>query len=413
MPTDRKNTLWIGVAKEKINPPPGVPLRGYPHGRPNTGIGLDLYARCAVFGNSSRRPAAALIALDTLHATADVVKEMRLAIAKRIPGLKPNAIMIAATHTHSAPAPHYFGDVLPATGKEIAPNRRYRAILVRGAVNAAAQGWKNPRCVTVRHGLVQAHLGHNRRVLVHGYARNIWEDKKREHTGYFNPDVNVIAFHDAATKDMFALIAGYGCHPVTLGGLSTKVSADYPGYYVAALEKATGAAMAMHITTGAGNINPLRCLRTNPRETKIMAKELTQTVLASVKRARPVKLKPISIRTAPLNFFLRVNMLPSLRKFLGSRGQGDRFGTEVQAIHFGDLALVSAPGELFAEIATSVRRKSPIKTTIIVEHTNDAASYIITDASTLEGAYEVCRGSISENMERPYVAAALKVLARK
>jgi len=106
-------------------------------------------------------------------------------------------------------------------------------------------------------------------------------------------------------------------------------------------------------------------------------------------------------------------MAPALRKIVSQRGTGNYLHTEVQAIHLGDLALVSAPGELFAEIATSVRDQSSVKHTIVVEHANDSVSYIFTDAAALEGAYEVCRGSISENMERPYRAAALKALRRE
>ena len=401
--------LWLGVAKEKINPPLGEPLRGFPMGRPNTGIGCDLYSRSTIFGNDAKKPAAALIVLDTLHVPSDVARKMRAAIAKKIPGLNPKSIMIAATHTHSAAAPHYFGD-LRKEGVTIGPNPRYLNLLVNAVVKSTVAAWKNPRRVTVRHGIAQAHLGHNRRVVQYGYARNEWEDPEGKHEGYFNPDVNFVCFDDAETRRVYAIIAGYGCHPVTLGPGCTEVSADYPGYYVAELEKETGAAMAVHITTGAANINPKRGLRDNPGETKIMAHELARTILDSLKNARPVKLKPITSRSVSLKFSLRVNMTPQLRKFISGRVVGQFLPTEVQAINLGDLALVSAPGELFAEIATSVRQKSPVKHTIVVEHANDAASYIITDQSTLEGAYEVCRGSISENMERPYIAAALKAL---
>jgi len=407
-----KNALWLGVAKEKINPPLGEPLRGYPTGRPNTGIGLDLYARVAVFGNKADKPAAVLAVLDTIQVPAYVVSEMRHAVAKRIPGLNPKAIMIAATHTHSGAVPHYFGD-LQRGGVTLGDNPRYKALLVKAVVKSIVEASGKMRQVTVRHGIAKAHLGHNRRVVVHGYAHNEWQDLEGKHAGYFNPDVNFICFHDAATGDLHAIIGGYGCHPVTLGGFSTKVSADYPGYFVAELEKATGAAMAMHLTTGAGNINPRSCLRNNPGEAKKMGKTLGRAVVAVLNRARRIALKPVVSRSVPLRFLLRANMVPSLRKIVTQRGTGNYFNTDVQAIHFGDLALVSAPGELFAEIATSVRDQSPIKHTIVVEHANDSASYIFTDAAALEGAYEVCRGSISENMERPYRAAALKALGQK
>jgi hypothetical protein len=402
--------LWLGVAKEKINPPLGEPLRGYPRGRPNTGIGLDLYARSFVFGRGRSKPAASLTVLDTLQVPKEIVADIRRSVVKRLPGLNPKSIMISATHTHSGAAAHYFGDTL-RDGVTIGPNPRYRKVLVDGAVKATVAAWKNPRPVKIRHGITQAYLGHNRRVLVHGYAQNAWEDLKGEHTGYFNPDVNVVRFDDAETGRIFAILAGYGCHPVTLGGFSTKASPDYPGYYVALLEKATGVT-AMHITTGAGNINPRRALRATPVETKIMAGVLAKKILGILDKLKPVRLKPVSTRTALLKFRVRTTLTPALRKIYEPRTVAGHAHTEVQAIHLGDLALVGAPGELFAEIATTVREKSPVARTIVVEHCNDSMSYIITDASTLEGAYEVCRGSISENMEKPYVAAALQALSK-
>jgi hypothetical protein len=414
MPKTSRNSadakLWLGVAKEKINPALGVPLRGYPTGRPNTGIGLDLYARAFVFGNGPGKPTASLTVLDSLHATKEVTAAIRRGIARRLPGLKPNAIMVAATHTHSAAAAHYFGDHSPK-GPEVLPDPHYREVLVNGAVNATVAAWKNPRPVTVRHGITQAHLGHNRRVVENGYARNVWEDPDGTHTGYFNPDINVVRFDDAETGRIHAILAGYGCHPVTLGGGNMKASPDYPGYYVAMLEKATGA-MAMHITTGAANINPRRGLRSTPHLTKVMAGELAKKILAILGRTKPVKLQAISTRVVPLKFRVRTTLTPALTRTYRPRVVADHLATEVQAIHFGDLALVSAPGELFAEIATAVREKSPIARTIVVEHGNDAINYIITDESTLQGGYEACRGSVSENMEQPYVAAALKALGR-
>jgi len=403
--------LWLGVAKEKINPTLGVPLRGYPHGRANTGIGLDLYARAFAFGNGPNKPAASLTVLDTIQVPDYITAAIRRGISKRLPSLKPSAIMVAATHTHSAAAAHFFGDSL-REGPVLPKNPRYLKVLVNGAVNATVAAWKNPRPVAVRHGITQAHLGHNRRVLVHGYARNEWEDLEGTHKGYFNPDVNVVRFDDVETGNIYAILAGYGCHPVTLGGFNTKVSPDYPGYYVAMLEKATGA-MAMHIATGAANINPIRALRATPQVTKIMASALAKKILAILDRTTPVRLRPISTRVVPLKFRMRTTVTPAFEKNYRPRVMAGHVPTEVQAIHLGDLALVSAPGELFAEIAMTVRKKSPVARTIVVEHCNDSMSYIITDAATMEGAYEVCRGSMSENMERPYVAAALKALGKK
>ena len=65
---ERGDSLLLGTAMRTINPPLGVPLVGYPSGRPNTGVALDLCARAAVFGTPGNTdPAAALVVLDLLR----------------------------------------------------------------------------------------------------------------------------------------------------------------------------------------------------------------------------------------------------------------------------------------------------------------------------------------------------------
>jgi hypothetical protein len=197
---------------------------------------------------------------------------------------------------------------------------------------------------------------------------------------------------------------------VTLGPGNCKASPDYPGYFVRALEKKTGAEAAIHISTGAANINPVQCLRDDAQLAKKMGNALSAEVIRSLKKSRPLDSVPVAVRSVPLRFRLKENIANWPRANLIGARAGSFLKTEVQAIHLGDLVLVSAPGELFAEIAEKVARLSSAKKIMIVEHANAAAGYIFTDAAALEGGYEVCRGSISESMERPYIAAALKAI---
>ena len=402
-------SLWMGIEKREINPPSGVYLFGFPAQRVSRGVESNLYVRTAVFGESSGKPVAVLTVIDTLYASSALTEDIRRAAARRLPGLKPSAILVAATHTHSAPAlqPHYMGKTDDGIFQ---PNNTYRRKVIREAVKSIAGAWKNMRPVTMRIGEGSAVLGHNRRPVTGGYARNEWQDPRRRHTGYFNPAVPFVSFHDAGTGKIYAILAGYGCHPVTLGPGNCKASPDYPGYFVRALEKKTGAVAAIHISTGAANINPLQCLRDDARLAEKTGKALSAEVIRSLKKSRPLDSVPVAVRTVPLRFRLKENIShwPGAN-LIGARA-GSFLKTEVQAIHLGDLVLVSAPGELFAEIAEKVARLSSAKKIMVVEHANAAAGYIFTDAAALEGGYEVCRGSISESMERPYIAAALKAI---
>jgi|GEM_PF-1274164 len=403
--------LWLGVSKQTANPPKGPRLMGYPAERPNTGVLSDLFVRTAVFGAGPGKPGAALVVIDNLYIPASLVAEVRRTAAKRLPGLKPAAIMIAATHTHSAPSLQPYYSAKPREGL-IRPDPIYRRQLIQTMVASILEAWKKRRQVTARLGTGQARLGHNRRVLVHGYARNVWQDPHGKHTGYFNPDIPFVTFHEAETGKIHAILAGYGCHPVTLGPGNTGACADYPGYFVNALEKETGAEVAIHIMTGAADINPLRCLRDRPYHARKMGRALARAVMQTVHKARPIPLKSATSCTVPLRFRVRANVGRWADAQIIGRVSKHFIQTAVQTIDLGGLALVSAPGELFSEIASRVRKSSPLKNTLVVEHANDAVGYIFTDAAAFEGGYEVCRGSISESMERPYLSAALQSLDR-
>lgn len=408
----QKDTLWLGVSKRVTRPPKGARLMGYPAERPNIGSESDLFVRTAVFGAGSDKPGAALVVIDNLYAPARLVAEVRKLAAGRLPGLKPGSILIAATHTHSAPSLQPYFSANPREGL-VRPDPRYRRHLIQTMVGSILDAWEKRKQVTARMGAGKALLGHNRRVLVHGYARNVWQDPRQKHTGYFNPEIPFVTFHELETGKIHAILAGYGCHPVTLGPGNTRASADYPGYFVQALEKETGAAVAIHVMTGAADINPLRCLRDRPYHAKVMGKALARAVMQAIGKTRPVALKPAASRTVPLRFRVRSNVGRWADAQIIGRVSRDFVETSVQSIDLGSLALVSAPGELFSEIATRVRKSSPVKNTIVVEHANDAIGYIFTDAAAFEGGYEVCRASISESMERPYLSAALKSLKRR
>ena len=62
---------------------------------------------------------------------------------------------------------------------------------------------------------------------------------------------------------------------------------------------------------------------------------------------------------------------------------------EVSALRFGDVALVTAPGEIFTETGMAVKRRSPLPRTCYVGYTNGSIGYVPVPAAYDEGGYEV------------------------
>src|SRR5258707_301408 len=104
--TEKSNSIVLGVSSRTINPPLGLWLIGYPNPfkRANTGVAMDLCARAAIFAlPGAQTCSAAMVVLDTMVVPVEVVARIRQMAAERIPGLTAESLMVAATHTHSAP----------------------------------------------------------------------------------------------------------------------------------------------------------------------------------------------------------------------------------------------------------------------------------------------------------------------
>ena len=63
--------------------------------------------------------------------------------------------------------------------------------------------------------------------------------------------------------------------------------------------------------------------------------------------------------------------------------------TEVVALRAGDLALVSAPGELFSD--PRFRELSPVPHNLVVSLANDSVGYLVTDEAQPQGGLEAAR----------------------
>jgi hypothetical protein len=90
---------------------------------------------------------------------------------------------------------------------------------------------------------------------------------------------------------------------------------------------------------------------------------------------------------------------------------GKTLATEVQALAIGDLAFVTAPGELFAEIGAAMQEASPFAQTIVVGYADDYLGYLFTDQARAEGGYEP-GNPVSLEIEKPLLAAAQEALRR-
>jgi hypothetical protein len=86
--------------------------------------------------------------------------------------------------------------------------------------------------------------------------------------------------------------------------------------------------------------------------------------------------------------------------------------TVVQAIRIGDLAIVTAPGEYFPQVAKTIKEASPFKFTIVAGYSNDYIGYVGKREHFLAGGYEMFMMSLSEDEGEILENASLQALQK-
>lgn len=219
-------SLRAGFGKIDITPRVGARLVGYA-GREqgSTGVHDRLFARALVLENEGR--AWALCALDLCYFREPSVAAVREIVGGQthIPG---DHVFICTTHTHSGPD-DADTDSYPTPLPEL---------VAEAIIQAASQ--LRPAALAVGYGVLYGH-SINRR----------WIHRP------IDPAVTVIRVDDDDGCPL-GLVTNFGLHGVVLGADNLLISADWPGYAMAALERALGEeAVCLFTQGGSADANPL------------------------------------------------------------------------------------------------------------------------------------------------------------
>ena len=291
--------LKAGVARVDITPSTFMPMYGYANRKcgPADGTHDPLFAKVLVLEAGGSRMALVTADLGSL-----VSEDLRRDVASKL-GIP--VLLLAASHTHSAPAFLPFGSA-PASGNDA---RSYLAELERrifGAIEAASRSMF-PARLGIGKGSLQ--LGYNRLLLREdGRARAVFDNLDRIPYGPVDPEIVLLRVEDADGRAR-ALVVHYAVHAVVLGSTSCKYSGDYPGVLQSAVERELEGTQVMFVQGGAGDINPLFQGRSG-READDFAvmEKMGQLLATEVLRANrtvtplaPV-VDPIKVRSEVLTF---------------------------------------------------------------------------------------------------------------
>jgi len=230
-------TTFVGVAAVDITPSYPVMLGGFGQRiTPSESVhdAIETVALCIGEDNPLLVITADLIAM-AAPVTKEVVEQIHLAT-----GIDSSRILLAASHTHSAPVPH------DPSGSAIGV-QQFSEQLTNALVTVGIEAFHSRRPARVVSGYGDARIGFNR-----------W---KPDDGTEVDTRIPVLLAIDSQTDSPFAVLFGSGCHPTTMGWDNPEVSADYPGEAKRFIRKAMPGVTPLFINTTEGDVVPA----TSPR----------------------------------------------------------------------------------------------------------------------------------------------------
>jgi hypothetical protein len=332
-----------------------VYLAGFGKNRKATGVHDPLMARALVLAHGGRK--LALVSVDVVglfHATAERVRA-------RLPGF--TYVLVSSTHNHEGP------DTLGLWGANavssgIDPD--YLKRLEEGIIKAVGEAEKAARPVRARLGTAR--------------APELLHDGREPYVKH--DELVALALTDAASKKTAGMVVQWNCHPETLGGRNTLVSADFIAATVGYMRK-KHACPVVYFTGTVGGL--MTSLHVDVRDEQ--GKKLEDGTFAKTERygelvgrlaeralsnAAPITLAPLEVRAQPVFlplynplylFGWRLGVLKR-EAFLwtGDAKNAKPAGTNVPArtplclqselawLRLGELEIAAIPGEIYPEL---------------------------------------------------------------
>lgn len=453
--------IKVGVAEADITPPVGFPMAGYYHERLAEGAIDPLKARAIVFEDGNTK--SALVVCDLIGIATDLSREVRKRASDKT-GIPASNIVIAATHSHTAP--DYMKELYLRLGHETQEPLRATYIdkLINGPVDAIAKAHASAVPATLATGTASPAIpvSFNRRSVMKDGSVKTWQSHENPEVvraaGPIDPEIGLLAAKDAQGKTL-GVFSNFALHLDTVGG--SKWSADYPFFIEKALHEAAGPhAISIFGAGCCGDINHVNPRGKDRNKTDLIGNTLATSIVKQLSSLRPIESPRLVVKSAevrlplqdatrdevarsiellaaanqkkPVDFFDHVTAYKTMildqfrHKAPHARtrdhitwglsrslsGIGETLPVDVTVMTLGrDVAIVCLPGEVFVELGLAIKQASPFKHTFVVELSNAVETiYIPHRAAYAGGSYEVTNSNLQPGSGEMLVESSLRLL---
>jgi neutral ceramidase len=381
------NEFRASVVKINISPNTPKQLLGY-GARLSTGIHDSIYHHIIALDDGVTQ--FFLVTTDVCEMSPSEYDHVADMLEKQL-GINPVNFWWSVTHTHSAPevgvpglAEAFMGDRYKHP-VDTAYTSFVEQTLINGIIEARAK--LEPARLGVGWGFSQANI--NRRAV----------DVDGKSSIGLNPDGAVdrrIGLIRLEKKDgsPLALIANYPIHGTVLGDDYVKISGDVAGVVAEYVEQKTGAPV-LFINGAAGNLAPIYSVYPNPKEGHLnqfrvlLGDKILEANKKILSTSDSVKLFTGSM-TVESPRKTNLGWPAYLEKYSATKNGINMVKLPVRFLKINnDVAIWSAPVELFCEISNEIRDRSPFPFTFYYGYTNGWLGYLPTAEEWVRGGYEV------------------------
>ncbi len=397
------------VVKIDITPDKSQWLLGYGP-RQSTGVHDHLFHRIVAMDDGATQ--FYLISTDICLYSPSVYDQVTAEIKKQT-GIKPLQIWWTVTHTHAAPevGPPGLGSVFMGERYEHDHNTEYSA----WAENKLIEGVKEAQIK-----LEPARLGVGWGMAMANINRRARDEEGPAFLG-LNPDgpadrtIGLLRL-EKADGSLLALVANYAMHGTVLGDKNEIISGDAPGIVADYVEEKLGAPM-LYVNGAAGNMAPIYSVYPDFESGHLSQFRalLGDKIIAAYHLMGPttshVRLT-LGETTVETPRKAGMGWAPDLGKYTRTTSGGESL--VLLPVRFlrinNDIAIWSAPIELFCEIAMKIRSLSPFPYTFYFGYANGWLAYLPTKAEFAYGGYEPKTSPFTDQAEGDLTRAVVTYL---